>query len=1041
MNEEFQFPEEVPEELREIFTDDIMPLLPSIFEQAIAMLSPEHMERLEGERGGESGTLTLDEVMNADWELKEAFLQNVWGMLDQPPEYRDDSVRSIRALRSYEEVGDRRSLDEAISCLERIRGHAMFETDYEQARGFVLSNNGVCYLRRYELTGDPADLDLSIGILERVLAETAEDYPLRPGRLQNLATARTSRYARFGEIDVLHKAISELREAVDKTHELSPYLPGYLDSLGNALRLLYAHQGDLLLLDEALEVYWQATTKTPEDHPSYPGFLNNLGTIHSNRFERTNNREEFDESLRIFERATELSVPGSHGYVLHLANLGGALRTKFLYTRDPADLDKAIDAHRRVVDGAPEEPVMLAGFLSGLGSTLLSRVEVNGNLPDLEEAVGLLRRSSELTPDASHRKVFALNNLAYGLAFQHDMTGDNGAREELRITSNTACELSLNSNTELEEGLKCARSWGDWEFGWGSWAQAARAYAYAEHISECLLRIQLFREGKEIWLTELQGVAGRMAFALAKDGDLPAAVTAMERGRAKLLTETLDRDRADLEHLRETGQTDLYERYISAVEESSTLSDLASMLPEARPAGPPDAIELVDALKMSRDELDVVTEEIRSAPGYEQFQLPSSFEEIQSIAADTPLVYLTTTAAGSLVLVVTAEGARSEWLDITEQELDGVLVKMGPEGGPGGEPHMFPIVGGYVHAQIADSDHLKEALEDLLPVLGERIMATVAERLRDTGTQKAILIPNGQLGSVPLHAASYGVSGRTTCFLDEFDVSYAPNARSLGIARRSLNAKQTEPYLAGVGNPLPTSEEPLQWAQFELEGITSLFEGAARPLYGQAATKSALEAAMQDATYVHLACHGHFSMAFPPDSGLLLSNDEELTLGELLYGQVTVPETRLAVLSACQSAIAASGGLPDEYIGLPVGLLQVGIPGVVGTLWSVDDHNTALLMVKFYELHLMGDPARGEGPMLPAEALCEAQRWLRWLNAHELLSFLDDHPAVDRALRNNLRGNSSDLVYRAINDTSFEPDTPLFADEPALWAPFIFVGV
>ena len=1040
MDEQFRPPIEIPADLKDVLTEDLIPLLPMIFEQAVASLSPEHMARLARVPAGESVAPGLDEVLNGGWEVREQFLQNVWAMLNQPPEYREDSIRSMKALRAYEGTGDKCFLDEATYRLKRIREHTMFETDYEQARITVLMNSGACYIRRYEVAGELSDLELALQILERVVRETSDDDILRPGRLQSRASARTLRYERFGEARDLHAAIPDLREAVAKTHDLSPYLPGYLDSLGNGLRKLYAREGDLLILDEALGAYWQAVKKTPDNHPLLPQLLNNLATAYSDLFDRTKNKDHFDEALRLFERAVALTGAGSRVPVPYLANLGTALKTKFLYTRDSADLDKAVDICRRVVDEASEEPVTRANFLSSLAHMLLIRFEkVSESLIDLEEAMGLLRRSAELIPDTSPYKVFILNKLAYGLALRYDLTGDQDTLEELRATSKITCEMSLDFNAEPEEGLRCARSWGDWEFKWGAWSEAACAYAYVRRISDRLIQLQLFRYGKELWLTEIQGVSGRTAYALAKCGDLSGAVTALEQGRATLLTEALDRDRTDLERLRESASPALYARYASAVDRWSMLMKLTSVPPEARISSPPDAAELVEALRTARIELDAVTEEVRNIPGHALFQLPSSFEEIRNVAADAPLVYLTTTPAGSLALIVTGRGVEVEWFEVTDQELDGLLVKTGPEGGPNGEPHMAPLVGGYVYAQLVESSHLGEALEEILPVLGGKIMAAVANRIRNTGTREVILVPNGQLGSVPLHAASYEVNGQTSCFLDEFDVSYAPNARSLGGARRSLARGPVEPRLAGVGNPLPTTAPSLEWAEFELEGISEMFGSAVRPLYGNAATKAALEPAIRDATYLHLACHGYFNVVSPPDSALLLANDEELTLQELLYKRVKVPAARLAVLSACQSAISAFGGLPDEYIGLLVGLLQAGIPGVVGTLWSVDDHKTALLMVKFYELHLNGDSER-KGPMPPAKALCEAQRWLRRINVRELLSFLDDHPAVDRALRKSLRGNS-DIVSRAINELPGEPDMPLFADQPALWAPFVFVGV
>jgi CHAT domain-containing protein len=76
-------------------------------------------------------------------------------------------------------------------------------------------------------------------------------------------------------------------------------------------------------------------------------------------------------------------------------------------------------------------------------------------------------------------------------------------------------------------------------------------------------------------------------------------------------------------------------------------------------------------------------------------------------------------------------------------------------------------------------------------------------------------------------------------------------------------------------------------------------------------------------------------------------------------------------------AVTDFARLLEDAIGFLAGLLQAGVPGVVGTLWPVNDLSTALLMIKFYEYHLCGDARAGEGPMPPASALRKAQLWLK----------------------------------------------------------------
>jgi hypothetical protein len=57
----------------------------------------------------------------------------------------------------------------------------------------------------------------------------------------------------------------------------------------------------------------------------------------------------------------------------------------------------------------------------------------------------------------------------------------------------------------------------------------------------------------------------RHAFALVRSGQPERAVEALEAGRSVLLAEALERNRADLEHLRRSGHADLLDRYRTAV--------------------------------------------------------------------------------------------------------------------------------------------------------------------------------------------------------------------------------------------------------------------------------------------------------------------------------------------------------------------------------------------------------------------------------------------------------------------------------------------
>lgn len=233
----------------------------------------------------------------------------------------------------------------------------------------------------------------------------------------------------------------------------------------------------------------------------------------------------------------------------------------------------------------------------------------------------------------------------------------------------------------------------------------------------------------------------------------------------------------------------------------------------------------------------------------------------------------------------------------------------------------------------------------------------------------------------------------------------------------------------------------LRYAKAELESVIDLLPAsAATALYEQAATLAALRERMDGATALHLSCHGVFRADDPLESGLLLYNaagqEERLTLRDLLdMEQTTLRHTRLATLSACQTAITDFRNLPEESIGLPAGFLQAGVPGVIGTLWSVDDAATALLVTRIYEyMQQEGLPA--------AQAVRRAQRWLRDVTAAELETYLERHEAIARARLESGRRMPVTLIEELFGKvtTAENPQQERPYASPHYWAPFTFTG-
>jgi CHAT domain-containing protein len=187
--------------------------------------------------------------------------------------------------------------------------------------------------------------------------------------------------------------------------------------------------------------------------------------------------------------------------------------------------------------------------------------------------------------------------------------------------------------------------------------------------------------------------------------------------------------------------------------------------------------------------------------------------------------------------------------------------------------------------------------------------------------------------------------------------------------------------------------------------VTRLSDGAG--------TRDAVLRALGVHDICHFACHGAANNADPLESYLQLA-DGRITVRDLLNQRL---RGRLAVLAACESSVPYAQ-LPDEMVGLPATLLEAGVPGVVGTLWPVEELPTTLLMARFYELLL-------DRRIEPAAALHQAQSWLRTGTAGQFEAYL-----------NSTAAGRSAWPYRHTGDAREDR----FFAHPDCWAAFTYIG-
>jgi CHAT domain-containing protein len=161
--------------------------------------------------------------------------------------------------------------------------------------------------------------------------------------------------------------------------------------------------------------------------------------------------------------------------------------------------------------------------------------------------------------------------------------------------------------------------------------------------------------------------------------------------------------------------------------------------------------------------------------------------------------------------------------------------------------------------------------------------------------------------------------------------------------------------------------------------------------------------------------------------GYLELSDGDLSLSQISRMSKTLP-ARLAVFSSCRSGFFGEE-LIDEAVGLPVAFLQLGVPGVVATLWNVEDMAAACFMEFFYRFHLID-------LLEPAAAMAKARVELRRATIEELDLVARYKRIFDQSTHPETRAKALQKLryYKShpVGSRPFEPSV--------YWAGFVLLG-
>jgi CHAT domain-containing protein len=384
------------------------------------------------------------------------------------------------------------------------------------------------------------------------------------------------------------------------------------------------------------------------------------------------------------------------------------------------------------------------------------------------------------------------------------------------------------------------------------------------------------------------------------------------------------------------------------------------------------------------------------------------------------LLFPVLSAARGAVIIAAENGWGIAWLEnFGQEQLRSLVFGAGHPVTPENLTSLTGWVMLYATRHV-NADRWKELVGNAGEQLYREVWRAVEEELGRLGVvcgAELVWFPQGVSSILPMHSAYSEKDGVRHYLTEDYAIRYAPSAAILLAAHPAARSDRT----LFVANP----EEDLPYTELEIEfAKQTLGAGDATILVGTGATRDAVVSRLSGLGCLHFAGHAWFQVGDPFQSSLGLAPPERLSIEDLEPLLLKDPPG-MAILSACQTAMAQVTVRADEALGFPSMLLAHHVRTVVVTLWPVDDLASSLLIGQFYRFWR-------ERKQPPARALCSAQNWLRTATAAEMSTLL-------RPLK-QVGGAAGALASEArIRFFEMDPDSRPFS-HPIYWAAFVAAG-
>jgi len=895
----------------------------------------------------------------------------------EPSQWKQADPGYIEARTLYASIGDARGEAEAVYQL------AVNARDLNSPAALDLTRDA---LQRFRALEDEPYVGRTLTVLADVhqrrgdldesiqIANDALAIHRRVGNPSQEASVLIGLGINHGRRGEPEQAVAYFQEAAQITERLAVNNWMVFNNLAIATKDLGDFRLSLQYYDQALQRARAGGTRDLE-----AAVLTNMGNLHRSL-------GEYRQALALYETSLPLAVgSGSQEIEARTLNtMGMTLYRLGEYERALELHERSLAIRRSIVDVAAE-----AASLNGAGLALHALGRSDEALSRLDEALSIRRRTS-------------------------DRLGEANTLHDLALVARDRGDLAV-----AREHLEAAIAVTDLLRGQIMNPELRASFIAAEHD-----RYELYID------VLMQMHAARPAERL----DL-AALEASERGRARVLRESLLEARADIRQgvtpaLLDEERT--VQRELQTT--STTLSRLLSRPSEAA------AVEAARAAfgRATDRHAGVQARIRRESPAYAALTQPASptAADLQREAVDehTLLLEYSLGEQRSWVWTISPDEVLSFQLP-PRREIETVARRV-----YGALSARQPRDGETAAARAARVNRADQELARESRALSRMILQPVADRIGPGWrNRRLVIVADGILQFLPF-AALPDPSGTGRSLIVEHEIAYLPSAAVLSTIRANQSAQPAAARaMAIVADPVfeaedarlagtlradartsqssvrGTSDSPgvsvearvlrsierldpqqpvrlgrLPFTRQEARAIAALAPEQPLQAMDFRATRAAVLAPeLARYRYVHLATHGIFNSDQPELSGLVFSLLDErgkavdgfLRLNDIYNMRLTAD---VVVLSACQTALGTDVR-GEGIVGLTRGFMYAGASRVVASLWQVDDVSTVELMRRFYR-GMMSDG------LSPAAALQRAQREMasdaRWSSPFHWAAFV-----------------------------------------------------